>query len=63
LGFSNPALAVAPLSLAVSIIVALLSVPSGETKARADRLFSVMRTRALTGQTETTSDDTMVAMR
>jgi SSS family solute:Na+ symporter/cation/acetate symporter len=61
LGFSNPALAVAPLSLAVSIIVALVSAPSGETKARADRLFSVMRTRALTGQTETTNDDTMVA--
>ena len=59
-GHIYPALAVAPLSLAVSIIVALVSAPSGETKARADRLFSVMRTRALTGQTET-NDDTMVA--
>lgn len=50
IGFSNPALAVAPVSLLVSVFVALATAPTGSERDRADRLFRAMRTRSLTGR-------------
>uniref|UniRef100_UPI003CC7DF05 solute symporter family protein n=1 Tax=Nocardia farcinica TaxID=37329 RepID=UPI003CC7DF05 len=51
LPFSNPALAVAPISFAVSILVALCTAPRGTAAAQAEREFLELRTRALTGRT------------
>ncbi|WP_433606268.1 solute symporter family protein [Prescottella agglutinans] len=62
LGFSNPALAVAPVSLLVSVLVALASTPTGAVRERADRRFTAMRTRALTGRGEPLFDDEKVAV-
>ncbi|MEV0082919.1 cation acetate symporter [Saccharopolyspora sp. NPDC050642] len=50
LGFSNPALVTVPLSLLVSVVVALAAPARGETAARDRATFGALRTKALTGR-------------
>ncbi|WP_075836141.1 MULTISPECIES: solute symporter family protein [unclassified Rhodococcus (in: high G+C Gram-positive bacteria)] len=50
LSFSNPALVVAPISLVVSIVVALATAPKGERADQADATYDDMRITALTGR-------------
>lgn len=50
LGFSNPALVVAPLALLISVVVALLTAPRGGKADEADGKFDAMRITALTGR-------------
>ena len=62
LAFSNPALAVAPISLIVSVLVALAGKPRS---AAQDREFFALRTQALTGRrpSETRHDGSVVSSR
>lgn len=50
LGFSNPALVVAPIALIVSIVVALMTAPRGNRAKDATETFDDMRITALTGK-------------
>ncbi|WP_280436954.1 sodium:solute symporter family transporter [Nocardia carnea] len=50
LPFSNPALAVAPISFAVSVLVAFATTPKGADASAAGAVFRSLRTRALIGR-------------